>query len=148
MMPGERTRCLSTGLPASLHFMQIAWDEFLGRSASMEFVVAEEHTAAVVGSGVVPVLGTPVLVAWLEATTLQVAEVPAHQVSVGVHVDVAHLAASPIGARVQCRAELTDVRGLRMTFAVAAVDVADGRELAKGSIDRVVVDRERFLASL
>lgn len=147
-MPADRAWRPAAGIPATLGCMQIAWDEYLGHAATMEFVVAEEHTAAVVGSGVVPVLGTPVLVAWLEATTLQVAEVPAHQVSVGVHVDVAHLAASPVGATVQCRAELTAVRGLRVTFEVSAADLGSGRQLAKGTIDRVVIDRERFLTGL
>ncbi|MCB0915927.1 MAG: thioesterase [Actinobacteria bacterium] len=113
----------------------------------MDFVVAESDTAQAVGSGVVPVLGTPVLVAWLEATTLQTVEMPEHSVSLGVHVDVAHLAPSAVGTQVQCEAELVAAAGLRLTYHVSASN-QDGTQIARGTIDRVVVGRQRFLSGL
>ena len=119
----------------------------VGARATRSFVVAERDTAEAVGSGVVPVLGTPVLVAWLEATTLDVVEMPPGAVSLGVHVDVAHLAPTALGTEVVCEAELVAVDGLRLTFDVAACN-SDGTAIGRGTIARVVVDRTRFLARL
>lgn len=126
---------------------ETSWGTAIGSAASMNFTVTEADTAAVVGSGVVRVLGTPIVVAWLEATTLQVVEMPEHAVSLGVHIDVAHLAPSAVGTAVTCDAELVSAAGLRLTFRVAARN-ADGTQIASGTIDRVVVDRERFLSRL
>jgi fluoroacetyl-CoA thioesterase len=125
----------------------IDWAGSIGATATMDFVVGPADTAAAVGSGVVPVLGTPVLVAWLESTTLQVVEMPEHSVSLGVHIDVAHLAPTAVGAPVTCEAELVAAAGLRLTFRVAARN-GDGTQIASGTVDRVVVQRERFLARL
>jgi len=124
-----------------------SWADAIGTRATMDFVVAESDTAQAVGSGVVPVLGTPVLVAWLEATTLQTVEMPEHSVSLGVHVDVAHLAPSAVGTQVQCEAELVAAAGLRLTYHVSASN-QDGTQIARGTIDRVVVGRQRFLSGL
>lgn len=124
---------------------EVDFNDAVGADATMTFTVSASDTAEAVGSGVVPVLGTPVLVAWLEATTLQVAEVPAGTVSLGVHIDVGHLAPSGVGQEVTCRARLTAVAGLRLTYVVDAHN-ADGTAIAQGTIDRVVVERERFLS--
>lgn len=116
----------------------------IGRSADITSTVSPSDTAASVGSGVVDVLGTPVLIAWLEAATLQVLPLPAGDVSVGVKVDVEHIAASPVGASVRCTAELTAATGARLTFAVSARDLDSERAVAHGVITRAVVDRARF----
>ena len=116
----------------------------IGRTAHLTFPVSIRDTAASVGSGVVQVLGTPILIAWLEATTLQVLEVPAGDVAVGVRVEVDHLAASPVGADVRCSAELVAATGARLTFRVAAFDLAAEREVARGTITRAVVNLARF----
>lgn len=120
----------------------------VGTSAELVFPVTEEDTAQQVGSGAVDVLGTPVLVAWLEAATLQVTPVPEHSASVGVHIDVAHLVPSPVGVEVRCTAELVKVAGLRLTYRVTAFHVHDNVEIGGGTVDRVIVDRARFVASL
>ncbi len=124
-----------------------SWSDSVGSKATMDFVVKESDTAQAVGSGVVPVLGTPVLVSWLEATTLQTVEMPEHSVSLGVHVDIGHLAPSPVGAQVRCEAELVAAAGLRLTYHVTAHN-QDGTQISVGTIDRVVVQRERFLSGL
>lgn len=116
----------------------------IGRTARLTFPVSTRDTAASVGSGVVQVLGTPILIAWLEATTLQVLEVPAGDVSVGVRVEVDHLAASPVGADVRCSATLVAAAGARLTFRVDAFDLASEREVARGTIIRAVVNLARF----
>lgn len=119
--------------------------ELLGRRAEAAFQVAAQDTALAVGSGNVQVLGTPVLVAWLEAVTLQAIGLPDGFISLGVHIDVAHVAPSGVGAEVVCRAQLVEVSGVRLGFEVEASN-SDGTPVSRGRIDRVVVERERFLA--
>lgn len=113
----------------------------------MTFEVAQSDTAAAVGSGTVAVLGTPILVAWLEAASLQVVEMPAGALSLGVHIDVSHTAASAVGETVTAEATLSAVDGLRLTFAVEARNEA-GTTVGSGTITRVAVDRDRFLGRL
>lgn len=115
-------------------------------SARLARTVGPSDTAVAVGSGMVEVLGTPVLVAWLEAATLAVLEPPDGKVSVGTRVAVTHLAASPVGAEVECTAVLTSHQGSRQTFAVSASHIADSQPIAQGTITRALVDRARFLA--
>lgn len=113
----------------------------------MTFEVSQSDTAAAVGSGTVAVLGTPVVVAWLEAATLQVVEMPAGALSLGVHIDIAHVAASAVGETITAHATLTGVDGLRLTFTVEARN-QHGAQVAHGIIARVAVDRERFLSRI
>lgn len=113
-----------------------------------EYQVTEAHTAASVGSGDVPVLATPILIAWLEAATVTAAAhlIGPGQTTVGTAVRIEHLRATPVGDTVTVLAEAPDEpAGKRLTFRVRAVD-ASGREVAAGEIDRVIVDRARFLS--
>jgi fluoroacetyl-CoA thioesterase len=120
-----------------------------GLTARIRTVVTEADTAIAVGSGDVPVLGTPRLLALAEAAT--VAAVAPHlrpgQTSVGTLVRLDHRKASPIGAQVEVSAELREVEGSRLVFGVAATD-HDGALVGDGTVHRVVVDRERFLGRL
>lgn len=123
--------------------------DLVGRSAELAFDVTDADTALAVGSGSLPVLATPRLLAMLEATTCAAVDeaLTPGSTTVGTRVDLEHLAATPIGGRVRCRAVVTGQTSRAVTFAVTAVD-GDGRELARGTITRVVVDGERFLARL
>ncbi|MFA1549383.1 hotdog domain-containing protein [Actinomadura chokoriensis] len=69
------------------------------------------------------------------------------QTSVGTRVELEHRAASPVGVRVTVTAELEEVDGKRLVFEVEAVDER-GSVVAIGRVERVVVDRDRFLARL
>lgn len=119
-----------------------------GLAAELEFEVGEADTATALGSGDVPVLGTPRLVAWIEAAT--VAAVANHlddgQTSVGTHVAVRHRAPSVAGTTITVRAELIDIDGALLRFAVLAHDGA--HEIAQGEVERAVVERERFLGKI
>jgi len=119
-----------------------------GARASLSIIVEQEDTAERVGSGEVPVLATPRVLALAEAATVQaVADLlPPGQTSVGTRVELEHRAASPVGARVEFTAELTEADGRRLVFSVAARD--GDRLLATGTIERVVVDTERFIAKV
>ena len=120
--------------------------ELLGRTATRELVVSEADTAVAVGSGSLPVLGTPVLLAWCEAATCAALDLPEGQTSVGTRVSLEHLAASPVGATVTVTATVAYVDGRLLRFTVEARmgDVLVGA----GEITRVVVDAERFLSRL
>lgn len=123
------------------------WQDAVGAQASITRTVTAADTAEQVGSGTLAVLGTPVLVAWLEAATLQVVDLPDESVSLGVRVDVSHLRGSSVGETVTCTARLESVTGVRLAFVVTAVDSA-GVEVGNGRIHRVVVDQQRFIAGL
>ncbi|TGN79216.1 thioesterase [Streptomyces bauhiniae] len=113
-----------------------------------EYEVTGADTAVALGSGDVPVLGTPRLIAWLEAATVRAAEpfTGPGRTTVGTAVRVRHLRATPVGGRVTVSAEpAPGTSGGRLTFLVRAVD-GTGSVVAEGEIDRAVVDRERFLA--
>lgn len=114
----------------------------------MQHEVTDADTAVAVGSGDVPVLATPRLIAWLEAATVRAAAcfTDSGRTTVGTDVRVRHLRATPVGGRVEVSAEPSaSVAGERLTFVVRAVD-GSGRLVATGEIDRAVVDRQRFLA--
>ncbi|MCF6379768.1 thioesterase [Nocardioides KLBMP 9356] len=116
--------------------------------ATLTFEVTDDDTALAVGSGSLPVLGTPRLLAWLEAATCAALEslLPEGSSSVGTRVQLEHLAASPVGASVEVSASSAYVDGRLHRFTVSARDVGSGKVLAAGEITRVVVDAERFLS--
>lgn len=115
-----------------------------GRTGSAELLVGVEHSAPSIGSGLVPVLGTPVMINLIEAAALAAVEQllpPGHQ-SLGIHLDVRHFAATPVGMRVRATAELTAVDGRTLSFRVEARD--DLEPIGDGTHQRVVVNVARF----
>src|SRR5689334_10337485 len=121
--------------------------ELLGRTTTREFVVSEADTAVAVGSGSLPVLGTPVLLAWCEAVTCEVLGLTEPQTSVGTRVALEHLAASALGATVVVTATVSYVDGRLVRFDVSARQ-PDGKLLGSGEVTRVIVDGERFLSRI
>lgn len=117
---------------------------------TLTFTVTDADTAEAVGSGSLPVLGTPRLLAWLEAATCACLDpvLPEGSTSVGTRVQVEHLAASAVGAEVEVSASSVYEDGRLHRFTVSARDAADGKVLAAGEITRVVVDAGRFLGRL
>jgi fluoroacetyl-CoA thioesterase len=117
---------------------------------SLRFTVTDDDTALAVGSGSLPVLGTPRLLAWCEAATCAElgAVIGAGETSVGTRMQLEHLAASPVGAELEVTAESAYADGRLHRFTVAARHVADGKVVASGEVTRVVVDAERFMARI
>ena len=116
----------------------------------MLHTVTDDDTALALGSGDVPVLATPRLIAWLEAATVRAAEafVDPGQTTVGTSVRIDHLRATGIGRSVDCTAIPRVLQqGRSLAFAVRAVDDS-GVTVAEGEVERAIVDRERFLARL
>ncbi len=119
-----------------------------GLSAAVEHVVADADTSIALGSGDVPVLGTPRLLALAEeATVAAVAEAldPA-ATTVGHRVILEHRTPTPVGGKVRAEAVLMEVEGRTLTFRVT---VSDGQgPVGEATVTRVVVDRARFLEKL
>jgi fluoroacetyl-CoA thioesterase len=108
--------------------------------------VTEADTAQSLGSGDLPVLGTPRVVALIEQAAVAAAtgRMESTQTSVGIRIDVEHLAPSRIGTVVEAEAALVRVDGRTLYFDVRVT--SEGEELARGSHVRFIVDRVRFLA--
>ena len=115
-----------------------------GLSASVDHVVTDADTAIALGSGDVAVLGTPRVLALLEQATVAAVtdELAAEETTVGARVELDHLLPTPVGRRVTARAQLVEVDGRRLAFAVT---LQDGERLAaSGVVRRAVVERTRF----
>src|SRR5205809_7264653 len=96
----------------------------VGMKGEASTLVVHENTAAAVGAGGVEVFGTPMMIALMENASWQaVADtLDEGQVTVGTHVNVSHLAATPLGQKVRATAELTHIDGRRLVFRVEAYD--------------------------
>jgi predicted thioesterase len=119
--------------------------------ATLRFTVTDDDTAAAVGSGSLPVLGTPRLLAWCEAATCAAIEESLGEgdTSVGTRVSLEHLGASAVGQEVEVTASSSYVDGRLHRFAVAARHVGgNGKVVGTGEVTRVVVHAERFLSRL
>ncbi|HXJ09514.1 MAG TPA: thioesterase family protein [Burkholderiales bacterium] len=115
-----------------------------GMTGTSELVVGEEHTAPSIGSGKVRVLATPVMINLIEAAALAAIEhlLPAGYQSLGTHLDVRHLAATPVGMKVRATARVTKVDGRAVSFEVSAHDEKD--LIGDGLHERVVVNVAKF----
>jgi fluoroacetyl-CoA thioesterase len=116
----------------------------IGREGRAELVVADVHTAPRVGSGRVRVLATPVMINLMEAAALDCVEalLPDGHQSLGIHLDVSHHAATPVGMGIFATARLVAVEGRRLKFEVEARD--EKETIGGGTHERVVVNVARF----
>jgi predicted thioesterase len=115
-----------------------------GLRGHAELLVGEQHTAPRIGSGKVHVLATPVMINLIEAAALDAIErlLPAGFQSLGTHLDVRHVAATPVGMRVVASAQVTSVEGRLVTFRVEARD--EKELIGDGTHQRVVVNVAKF----
>ena len=117
-----------------------------GLTAEITHLVTQDDTAQSYGSGLVPVLSTPHLVALMENAAQAVLNpyIEPWQSAVGTHVDIQHLAATPVGLEVHIRAELLEVNGRRLRFHVEAWDNVE--KVGECEHERFIVDKARFMA--
>ena len=117
-----------------------------GITAEVEVVVSPQMTASAVGNEGVEVLSTPHLIALMEdaATRAVQPHLPAGAGTVGILVNIKHLAATPVGMRVRTRAVLREVDGRRFVFDVEAHD--DQEKIGEGVHERFQIQMDRFLA--
>ncbi|MFW6775627.1 thioesterase family protein [Nocardioides sp. CPCC 205120] len=126
--------------------------------ARLRFEVTDDDTAAAVGSGSLPVLGTPRLLAWCEAATVAALApgMAEGATSVGTRVELEHRVATAVGGRIEVHAVESLLDGRLVRFSVAARELvagpdgqdALGKVVATGEVTRVVVDEERFMGRL
>jgi fluoroacetyl-CoA thioesterase len=119
-----------------------------GLKGTAHLLVGPEHTAPFVGSGRIAVLATPVMINIIEAAALNAIEhlLPLGHQSLGTHLDVSHVAATPVGLRVAATAEVMQVDGRTVTFRVEARD--NFEIIGGGTHRRVVVSVPRFDARI
>jgi predicted thioesterase len=117
----------------------------VGMSAEIRHVVQEEDTAAHYGSGLVPVLSTPHLVALMEnaAHALCLPHLREGESVVGTRIDLRHLAATPVGMEVRVRAELVEIDGPRLRFHIEAWDEVE--RIGVCEHERFILDEARFM---
>jgi predicted thioesterase len=117
-----------------------------GTAGEREELVTEAKTAAALGSGSVPVYGTPAMVALMEAAAVEAlaGRLPPGHTSVGTDITVTHLRPTPLGATVLARATVTGVEGRLVTFRVEAYQGT--LRIGEGLHRRAVVETAKFLA--
>jgi len=117
-----------------------------GIMGHLEQVVTPEVTADRIGSGLVQVFATPMMIALIERTCNDSVEphLEAGQGTVGTHIDVSHCAATPVGMHVWCDSELVEVDRRRLVFNVRAYDECG--LIGEGRHERFVIDSAKFQA--
>ena len=117
-----------------------------GIVGTKELTVTKDKTAAAVGSGLLDVFATPQMIALMEATASESVApyLDESSTSVGTLVNVSHVAATPVGMKVRCESELTEVDGRKLTFTVKAFDECG--LIGEGTHERFVVFSEKFMA--
>lgn len=115
-----------------------------GVTGLSELIVGEQHTAPRVGSGLVHVLATPVMINLFEAAALDAVDqyLPAGYQSLGTVLNVRHIAATPVGMKVRATAEIVRVEGRTVFLKVRAED--EKELIGDGLHERVVVNVEKF----
>ncbi|MDO4461469.1 MAG: thioesterase family protein [Bacteroidia bacterium] len=120
----------------------------IGKNYTVEITVEEKDTALAVGSGALLVLATPRMIALMEEAAMKSvsSDLSEGDTTVGTLMNVSHVKATPVGAKVTARAELTGVEGRKLTFEVKAYQ---GETLiGEGTHERFVVNIERFMSKL
>ena len=120
----------------------------IGIKGRQEQTVTSEMSAARVGSGLVDVFATPMMIALVERTCYEsvLPYLEPGQGTVGTLVNVAHTAATPMGMRVWCESELVEVDRRRLVFSVKAYDECG--PIGEGTHERFVIDMEKFQAKV
>ena len=118
-----------------------------GIKHKLEKTVTEDVTADAWGSGGLPVFATPAMIALMEMTAWESVEpyMPEGCSTVGTHLDVSHLAPSPVGAHITAESELVEVDGRKLVFKVTASD--DAGPIGGGMHERFVINTEKFMKS-
>jgi fluoroacetyl-CoA thioesterase len=120
----------------------------VGARGDQTVVVSDELTAVAMGSGSLPVLATPAMIALMEGAAVAAIEslLPEGQSSVGIEVNVRHLSATPVGEEIIASAIVTQIDGKRVTFEVRAWDRKE--LIGEGTHIRYLIDEDRFMARL
>lgn len=118
----------------------------IGSSAETTTIVNSTNTAITAGSGSLPVLGTPFLIALMEKATCNAVFdfLEDDETTVGTNVNISHIKASGIGMVISAKATVAECSGRRIAFDVSAADNS-GDIIGKGTIERFVVNENKFM---
>lgn len=118
----------------------------VGMTAEKKEKVTTMNTAIHYGSGGAAVYATPAMIGLMEGTCLAAVDphLPSGMGTVGIHLDVRHIAATPVGLTVRATAELIDIAGKRLTFKVEAFD--DKEKIGEGTHQRYIIEVNQFMA--
>ena len=113
-----------------------------------EIVVTKDVTAAAIGSGMVDVFATPMMISLMENTCAKsvASHLQADESTVGTHVNVSHCAATPIGMKVYCESELIEIDRRKLTFKVTAYD--ERGLIGEGLHERFIINSKKFQAKI
>lgn len=119
-----------------------------GLTGTAETVVRETNTALAMGSGSLHVFATPGMIALMEqaACNAVAACLDEESTSVGTLVNITHDAATGMGKAVTATATLVEVQGRKLVFEVTAAD--EDKQIGKGTHERFIVNKEKFMAKL
>lgn len=117
----------------------------IGMTAEKSEEVTENNTAIKYGSGGVAVYATPAMIGIMEGTCLAAVDpfLPEGMSTVGIHLDIKHTAATPVGMSVRATAKLIEISGKRLTFTVEAYD--NKEKIGEGTHQRYIIDLAKFL---
>jgi len=120
----------------------------VGARSDQTMLVTDDLTAVAMGSGSLPVLSTPAMIALMEASALAAIDpvLPDGQASVGIEISVRHLSATPVGEEIIASAIVTQIDGKRVTFEVRAWDRKE--LIGEGTHVRYIIDEVRFMSRL
>jgi predicted thioesterase len=120
----------------------------VGARGDQTAIVTDDLTAVSMGSGSLPVLATPAMIALMEGAAVTAIDslLPEGQSSVGIEVNVRHLSATPVGEEIIASAIVTQIDGKRVTFEVRAWDRKE--LIGEGTHIRYLIDEDRFMARL
>jgi predicted thioesterase len=121
------------------------FDLKIGMAAEIERIVGEEDTAVRFGSGGVKVFATPMMVALMENAALSAVDPKLGEgfATVGLSLNVKHIAATPVGMKVRARAELVGMEGKKLHFRVEAFD--EQEKIGEGTHERYIIELSKFL---
>lgn len=118
----------------------------IGIKGKLSIKVTDGNTAAALGSGTLRVFSTPAMIALMEKTAWESVTpyLSEGESTVGVSLDVKHLAATPVGDTVTCESELIEIDRRRLVFSLKVTDSVD--VIGEGRHERFIVSNEKFMA--
>ena len=120
----------------------------VGMELTKDYTVTRNDTAKSVGSGGLEVLATPILISWIENAAFEMAGLclPDQASTVGTHINVNHIAATPVGMKVRVKVYLREIDSRKLIFSVEAWDTA--QKVCEGKHERFVVEKTKFMSKV
>lgn len=116
----------------------------VGIKGKEETIASENNSAKTLGSGTLDVFATPAMIALMELTAWKSVQpyLEEKEGTVGISLNVKHIAATPLGMHVSCESELIEIEGKKLTFSVKAYD--ESGLIGEGTHERFIVNNEKF----